>query len=97
MFYHIVALALTQSFGAAELAETAVFATRIKAQCPDLIDFALVPNLSARGNGYTHCVIGTFRNRDGYDVYPACEGHVAFAEFMRPFILDMVVLDCEPA
>jgi hypothetical protein len=95
MFYHVVALTLADTFGASEMARVSVFAERIKLQCEGLDSFGLAPNLSDRGDDYTHSLVAVFRSAAAYDPYPACEGHVALAEFMQPFIRRMAVLDFE--
>ncbi len=43
--------------------------------------------------GYTHCFVLTFANEEGRDAYVVHEDHIAFVNFVMPYLDDVIVLD----
>lgn len=95
MFYHIVMMAFTPEADQAFFDRVEHYARRVRAECADVVTYAMTTNIASRGDGLTHGVVGAFQSSQAHDDYQVSPAHVEMKAFMSPFIARIVVLDGE--
>jgi hypothetical protein len=71
------------------------YAKRVRAECADVITYAVTQNVASRSDGLTHAVVASFRSSRAHDDYQVSPAHVEMKAFMAPYIARIVVLDTE--
>lgn len=97
MFYHIVMMRFTPEADDAFFERVKHYEGRIRAECADVVTYAMAKNVASRGDGLTHAVVATFRSSKAHDDYQVAPAHVEMKAFMSPCIARIVVLDTEVA
>lgn len=95
MFYHIAFLTLISDLPEDfdDLVDRQL--ERIREQCHGLVEIFLKPNISDRGQAYTHGMVSRFESSGAHDDYQAAEAHQQFKNFMAPYIRDAIFFDLE--
>lgn len=97
MFYHIVMMHFTPEADESFFERVEHYARRIRAECADLVTYAITRNVASRSDGLGYAVVATFRSSQAHDDYQVSPAHVEMKTFMAPYIARIVVLDTEVA
>lgn len=95
MYYHIVLMSFTPEADLAFFDRVEHYSRRVRAECADVVTYAMTENVASRSDGLTHAVVAAFRSSQAHDDYQVSPVHVEMKAFMTPQIDRIVVLDAE--
>lgn len=95
MFHHIVLMSFTPAADAAFFVQAQRYVERVKAECPDVLDYFMSANIAARSDGLTHGIVGVFKSSAAHDAYQISPVHQEMKAFMMTRMARIVVLDTD--
>ncbi len=92
---HVVLLGFRKDVGEAETRQVAERFGFLLREVPGIEAYEWGVNCSSEGlsNGLTHCFVLTFATTPARDAYLVHSSHVAFTEWVRPFVNVVTVVD----
>ena len=92
---HVVLFGFGEQTSPAEIAEVIRRFAGLKALIPGIEDFEWGENASPEGlhQGHSHAFLLTFASAEARDAYLVHPDHAAFANWVRPFVSSVTVLD----
>ena len=92
---HIVLLGFKDGTSTAQVAEIVGAFSGLKDKIPEIKAFEWGPNNSPEdlNQGLTHAFVATFQSEADRDAYLPHPDHVAFADFVGPFVEHVTVVD----
>jgi hypothetical protein len=92
---HVVLFGFNSAVSAATIAEVAHRFAELKLLVPGVDEFEWGANSSPEGlnHGHSHAFLLTFGDSEARDTYLVHPDHVAFADWVRPFVSTVTVVD----
>jgi hypothetical protein len=92
---HIVLFGFNSAVSAATIAEVVHRFAELKSLVPGINEYEWGENSSPEGlnQGHSHAFLLTFSNAVARDAYLVHPHHVAFADWVRPFVSTVTVVD----
>ncbi len=92
---HVVMFGFVDGTTSDQVGEIVRRFTALKGVIPGIESFEWGSNVSPEGldNGHSHCFILTFASDAERDAYLPHPEHVAFSEFIKPYVAHVTVLD----
>jgi Stress responsive A/B Barrel Domain len=94
MFIHIFGFRWKPQATDADKARAQRDILAFRGDIPGLLELAVGPNLSPRGQGYTFAGLMKFTDKAAYDAYTTHPAHLALLQWLVPLI-DPIELDFE--
>jgi hypothetical protein len=92
---HVVLFGFAESADARAISEVARHFALLQTLVPDIDAFEWGENCSPEGlhNGHTHAFVLTFGSTEARDAYLIHPDHIAFADWVKPFVASVTVFD----
>jgi hypothetical protein len=94
-FRHVVCFKFKDGTPAAEVAEIEKAFGALKDKIDTIIDYewGTSENIEPLNDGFTHCFVVTFKNKQGLEVYLPHADHQAFVALLKPKLDKVFVMD----
>ena len=96
MIKHVVLLKFSEAATTERRAELAAAFAGLATQVPEILSLEWGLNVSPEGldKGFTHCFVVTFHDEAARDAYLPHPAHLAFVQEVKPWLADVLVVDC---